>query len=154
MTTTRKGFTLIEILILSAIIGVLSGTMALMNRNAVSSVQANHIIHDFRNLKTAAILWQNDNPKSATHDRKAILQYLNSKSMVEITDTPANNGSYILKVANNGKTWYVGREISNDSRIRSKLTAKATSSKLLGSDMKTTYNNDSQVWVRVLEIGG
>ena len=128
--------------------------MALMNKNASSSAQANHIIHDFRNLKTAAMLWHNDNPKSTTHDRKAILKYLNSKSMVEISDTPQNNGSYILRVADGGKSWYVGRAISNDSRIRSKLSAKATASKLLGSDMKSLYNNDSHIWVQILEIGG
>ena len=154
MTTKRKGFTLMELLILFVIIGALSGLMALMNKNAVSSAQANHIIHDFRNLKTAAMLWHNDNPKAAAHDRKAILKYLNSKSMVEVTDTPAKNGGYILKVSDSGKSWYIGREISNDSGIRSKLTAKATSSKLLGSDMKSLYNNDSQVWVQLLEIGG
>ena len=154
MTTKRKGFTLMEILILFAIIIALSGLMALMNKNAVSSAQANHIIHDFSNLKTAAMLWHNDNPEAAAHDRKAILDYLNSKSMVEITDTPAKNGGYILKVSDSGKSWYVGREISSDSRIRSKLTAKAPSSKLLGSDMKSLYNNDSQVWVQVLKIGG
>ena len=153
MTTKRKGFTLMELLILFAIIGALSGAMALMNKDAASSAQANHIIHDFRNLKTAAMLWHNDNPKSATHDRKAILNYLNSKSMVEITDTPAKNGGYILRVADGGKSWYVGREISNDTRIRNKLTAKATSSRLLGSDMKSLYNNDSQVWVQVFSVG-
>ncbi len=153
MTTKRKGFTLMELLILLVIISILSGVMALMNRNAVSSSQANHIIHDFRNLKTAAMLWHNDNTKSATHDRKAILQYLNSKSMVNITDTPAKNGGYILRVSDNGKSWYIGREISNDSGIRSKLTAKANSSKLLGSDMKSAYNNDSQVWVQVFSVG-
>lgn len=154
MTTKRKGFTLMEILILFAIISILGGVMALVNKNASSSAQANHIIHDFRNLKTAAMLWHNDNPKSTTHDRKAILQYLNSKSMVEITDTPAKNGGYIFKVADGGKVWYAGREISNDSRIRSKLSAKADSSGLLGSDMKSIYNNDSHIWVQILKIGG
>ena len=154
MTTKRKGFTFMEILILFVIISMLSGVMALVNKNASSSAQANHIIHDFRNLKTAAMLWRNDNPKSGTHDRKAILQYLNSKSMVEITDTPAKNGGYILKVADGGKVWYAGRAISNDSRIRSKLSAKADSSGLLGSDMKSIYNNDSHIWVQILEIGG
>lgn len=154
MTTKRKGFTLMELLILFVIIAALSGAMALMNKNASSSAQVNHIIHDFRNLKTAAMLWHNDNPKSTTHDRKAILKYLNSKSMVEITDTPQKNGGYILKVADGGKSWYAGREISDDARIRSKLTAKAPSSRLLGSDMKSLYNNDSHIWVQILEIGG
>ena len=154
MTTKRKGFTLVELLILLAIIGTLSGVMALMNKNASSSAQVNHIIHDFRNLKTAALSWHNDNQISGNHDRKAILNYLNSKSMVEITDTPAKNGGYILRVSDNGKSWYAGRAISNDSRIRNKLTAKAPSSKLLGSDMKSPYNNDSHIWVQILEIGG
>ncbi len=146
----HKGFTLIELLILLVIIAVLSGTMTLMNRDAEASTRAGHIIRDFRSIKTAASLWRNDrqgNLKAGSHDRKAILEYLNSRTLVKFTD---GEGGYMLRVTDGGKSWYVGRELSEDSRMRDKLTAKAEDVNLLGSDMKTKYNNDSQVWVRVL----
>ena len=146
----RKGFTLIELLILLVIIAVLSGTMTLMNRDAEASTRAGHIIRDFRSIKTAASLWQEDRHgklKAGSHDRKAILEYLNSRTLVKLTD---GEGGYMLRVTDGGKCWYVGCEVSEDSRMRGKLTAKAEDVNLLGSDMKTKYNNDSQVWVRVL----
>ena len=150
MNTKHKGFTLIEILIVLAIAAILTVVMALMNYNSYYSAQANHIIHDFRSLKTAALLWRKDNIKTDRHDRKAILNYLNSKSMVTLSDNEGDKGGYMLHVTDDGKTWYVGYELSNDSRIKSRLTSKAEAIRLLGNDKKSPYNNDSQVWVQVL----
>lgn len=150
----RKGFTLIELLILLVIVGVLGGAMTLMNRDAEASTRAGHIIRDFRNLKTAASLWHEDRQgklNGGTHDRTEIVEYLSSRTYVNLSD---EEGGYMLRVTDNGKCWYVGRELSEDSRMRGKLTAKAEDVNLLGSDMKTTYNNDAQVWVKVLTIEG
>ena len=146
----RKGFTLIELLILLMIIAVLARGMTLMKRDAEASTRAGHIIRDFRNIKAAASLWHNDKHgklKAGSHDRHAILEYLNSRTFVNLTD---EEGGYMLRVTDDGKCWYVGCEVSEDSRMRGKLTAKAEDVNLLGSDMKTRYNNDSEVWVRVL----
>ena len=149
MNTKHKGFTLIELVILLAIIGVLAAVMALMTNNAASSSRANHIIHDFRNLKTAAVSWHNVNKNSGNHDRKAILNYLNNNSMVRVAEAAEGKGSYILRTNDGGRSWFVGCEL-NDAKTKGRLTAKANTLKLLGSDMKSVYNNDPQVWVQVL----
>ena len=149
MNTKHKGFTLIELAILLVIIGIVAVVMAFMNIHSASSSRASHIIHDFRNLKTAAVSWHRDNMSSGNHDRKAILSYLNSKSMVKVAEAAEGKGSYILRTTDGGKSWFVGCEL-NDAKTKGKLTAKAGTLKLLGSDMKSVYNNDPQVWVQVL----
>ena len=149
MNTKHKGFTLIELVILLAIIGIVAAVMAFMNIHSASSSRASRIIHDFRNLKTAAVSWHRDNKSSDLHDRKSILSYLNNKSMVKVAEAAEEKGSYILRTTDGGKSWFVGCEL-NDAKTKGKLTAKAGTLKLLGSDMKSVYNNDPQVWVQVL----
>ena len=149
MNNKHKGFTLIELVIVLAIIAILAAVMALVNRNSASSSRANHILHDFRNLKTAVVSWQRDSKSTDLHDRQAILSYLNSKSMVRVAEAAEGTDSYILRTTDGGKSWFVGCEL-NDAKTRGRLTAKAGTLKLLGSDMKSVYNNDAQVWVQVL----
>ena len=149
MNIKRKGFTLIEIVIVLAITVILTGIMALMNYNSYYTAKANHIILDFRSLRTAASMWHSENRQTKNNDRREILNYLNSKSMVNLADSEENKGGYMLHVSDNGRIWYVGYELSNDARIRNRLTAKAGHNKLLGGDKKSQYNNDSQVWVQV-----
>jgi len=57
----RKGFTLVELLIVIVVIGILSAMMMLSSTEAVSSARAADIISDLRNLKTACLAWYADN---------------------------------------------------------------------------------------------
>ena len=57
----RKGFTLVELLIVIVVIGILSAMMMLSSTEAVSSARAADIISDLRNLKTAALAMYADN---------------------------------------------------------------------------------------------
>ena len=57
----KKGFTLVELLIVIVVIGVLSAMMMLSSTEAVSSARANNIISNLRNLKTAALSFYTDN---------------------------------------------------------------------------------------------
>ncbi|MBQ7196416.1 MAG: type II secretion system protein [Synergistaceae bacterium] len=57
----RKGFTLVELLIVIVVIGVLSAMMMLSSTEAVSSAKAATIISDMRVLKTAVLEWYMDN---------------------------------------------------------------------------------------------
>ena len=150
MNTKRNGFTMIELLIVLAIIVVLSAVMAFANMHSASNSQAHHIINNFRSLRNAALSWHQDNPKYSADDSREILSYLNNKTTIKLSDTSKDKGSYMFHVADDGRTLYVGCELSNDSRIRSRLSAKADHHKLLGSDKKSQYNNDSQVWVQLL----
>ena len=157
MHTKRKGFTLIEILILFVIIGVLGTMMFFMNRDADSSAQASRIIINFRNLKTAAQLWQNDNRdniRQGNHNRQEILNYLKERTPLKLAEEMSGQGSYMLRLADDGKSLYIGYELSDNKGIKNKLTARAESAQLLGSDMKSMYNNDSQVWMRVFSSEG
>ena len=152
MIIKHKGFTFIELVILSVIIGTLSTVMFFMNKNAQSTSRANHIISDFRNLKTAALLWRNENGakiREGGHYSRDILSYLNSKAPVKLAEDIEDNDSYILHVTDGGKSWYIGRGL-RDTKIMGKLTASSGNIKLLGSDKKSPYNNDSEVWVQVL----
>ncbi|MDY6400374.1 MAG: type II secretion system protein [Synergistales bacterium] len=57
----RKGFTLVELLIVIVVIGVLSAMMMLSSTEAVSSAKAAKVINNLRQLKTAALSWYMDN---------------------------------------------------------------------------------------------
>ena len=64
--SNRKGFTLVELLIVIVVIGVLSAMMMLSSTEAVSSAKAADIISNLRNLKTAVVSWYADNLDKVT----------------------------------------------------------------------------------------
>ena len=57
----RKGFTLVELLIVIVVIGILSAMMMLSSTEAVTSAKVNNIVSNLRNWKTAALSWYMDN---------------------------------------------------------------------------------------------
>jgi len=57
----KKGFTLVELLIVIVVIGILSAMMMLSSTEAVSSAKAAKIVNNLRNLRTAALSWYVDN---------------------------------------------------------------------------------------------
>ena len=139
-STRRKGFTLVELLIVIVVIGVLSAMMMLSSTEAVSSARASNIISNLRNWKTAALAWYVDNinkvddgtvvfaDDSKSGASKDIAKYLNSQS------APG------YKLANDGKGgWYIqygGSGVNNatlDDNIVAKLNARRTSVGLLHS---------------------
>ena len=78
----RKGFTLVELLIVIVVIGILSAMMMLSSTEAVTSANASNIVSNLRNLKTAALAFYVDN-----------LDYL------EKTDAGTTNGLHFADVA-------------------------------------------------------
>ena len=157
MNTKRKGFIVIEIVIISIITVVLGAVIFFMNSDADSSAQASRIISNFRNMKTAAVAWQQDNHghiRQGSHNRHEILKYLKSRTPLKLADDSGEQGSYMLRLTDDGKSLYIGYELDDNNGIKRKLTAKAEAAELLGSDMKSMYNNDSQVWMQVLSTEG
>ncbi|MBQ7559962.1 MAG: type II secretion system protein [Synergistaceae bacterium] len=61
MLSRKKGFTLVELLIVIVVIGVLSAMMMLSSTEAVSSAKAANIVNNMRNIKTAVLEWYADN---------------------------------------------------------------------------------------------
>ncbi len=139
----RKGFTLVELLIVIVVIGILSAMMMLSSTEAVSSARAADIISDLRNLKTAALAWYADN-----------LDYVegkvqkNSKNFAKLSDEKADVQKYLgnegLKDSytfSEGKDtdWYVWCNVT-DAKVFEKLKsrAKTVGLVLMGSNNTTS----------------
>ena len=110
----RKGFTLVELLIVIIVIGVLATMMMLSSSEAVSSAKVTTIINDLRAMKTAALSYYADHSASHTgawtkEDLKLenLLPYLR-KSKDETSGTQADASLKGYKVVvDNWEDWYV-----------------------------------------------
>ncbi len=146
----KKGFTLVELLIVIVVIGVLSAMMMLSSTEAVSSAKATNIINNLRNWKTAALEWYadhtdivNDKGKIKTSDTdnsysgnfaanvkaKDILPYLGA-GLKEDGDNvkDSSGGVYQTDFAevNNKHIWCIIYTMpTEDERIKEKLEARA-----------------------------
>ena len=131
----RKGFTLVELLIVIVVIGILSAMMMLSSTEAVTSAKANNIVSNLRNLKTAALAMYVDKldyvknltaGKGATGSFDTVIQYLNAGSGTD----KAAYADY--GITNNTEGWFVYCEES-DTRVHNKLAGRAKSVGLCGT---------------------
>jgi len=64
----RKGFTLVELLIVIIIIGILAGAMMLVAGTSRDAAEASKIISNLRSVKSAALIWLTENPTLSIGD--------------------------------------------------------------------------------------
>ncbi|MBQ6773623.1 MAG: type II secretion system protein [Synergistaceae bacterium] len=141
----RKGFTLVELLIVIVVIGILSAMMMLSSSEAVSSARATTIVADLRNIKTAVLAYYTDHidtaDTTATPTMDLIKPYLTSGK--EVKDDKLDG--YALDISNNG--WFVKYTISgtNVDKIKTKLVGRAASTGLL-KEAKVPTTSDTRVY--------
>ena len=153
MKNTRKGFTLVELLIVIVVIGILSAMMMLSSTEATTSAKVAAIVSNMRNIKTATLAYYTDNMdtyanSTAVPSLSDILPYINGENIPELTKT---NPSYSIKKnttsgnADEGK-WYVvynitqgGNSTAEQAKIRQKLAGRAGALGLTQGVSSTKY---------------
>lgn len=135
----RKGFTLVELLIVIVVIGILSAMMMLSSTEATTSAKASNIVSNLRNLKTAALAMYVDNldyaktkftpgtgAEDATNSFDTVIKYLNANTG---TDSTVYKDYGIIA---NSDEWYVYCKVL-DTRVQEKLAGRAKSVGLVGA---------------------
>ena len=165
----RKGFTLVELLIVIVVIGILSAMMMLSSTEAVSSAKANNVVSNLRNIKTAVLSWYADNLDKVVLENKSynikenasdatgsafktyvkahatdFTKYLSNEGSVTLKTKEDNLsvGDYMLTNINESKRWVICYYVGTDASMRSKLAAKASSTGLFGLSAKDTDPKD------------
>lgn len=151
----RKGFTLVELLIVIVVIGILSAMMMLSSTEAVTSARASNIVSNLRNFKTAAMAMYVDyydymdkgkEPISAdwtlgsegSDGTKAILVKYMNKGDSNATDPETGNYNIVKAQApNGGEGYYIVYKAANDTRVQAKLAGRGASVGLL-QDVSST----------------
>lgn len=175
----RRGFTLVELLIVIVVIGILAAMMMLSSTESVSSAKATKIISDLTVLKKAVTSWYIDNydrvvkqydssrkrdeylvkvGNSAYHlgvfakdykGEKEFVKYLGSSVKIKLTKDNSTEPGEYL-LATEGDQWFVGYDVGDDMRLREKIAARAKQNHLLAADKQT--NKDGSLGVNTDNI--
>ena len=163
----RKGFTLVELLIVIVVIGILSAMMMLSSTEAVTSARASNIVSNLRNFKTAAMAMYVDyldnmdqcktpeNKDTAfpttfaagtqSDQDKILVKYMN-KGDSNTGDTDTDHYHIVLGTATinskSMKAYYVMYDNASDSRVQEKLVGRAASVGLLKAAATTGTATD------------
>lgn len=142
----RRGFTLVELLIVLIIIGILAGALMLAAGHGTDKATATRIVSDLRNIKAGAMMYYADNTAWPTTDAALA-------SVDNYVDRQVSGGSFHLLQDGSGHA-FAGYAGPMGSGVVSSLKAMATDSGLLGSANATTaptaaYNGEAVVWLRL-----
>ena len=147
---TKKGFTLVEMLIVIMIIGVLSSMMMISSTESINSAKASDIITTLNNIKIAALAHYVDSFDVYNSTNSPELDIANIKPYL-------NNGNSLSSeydVKQNNKSWFATYTFTtnsgSNSEIKSKLAGRAQSSGLK-ADITTdnNYTNGDTVYLQI-----
>lgn len=162
----RKGFTLVELLIVIVVVGILAAMMMLSSTEAVTSAKAIKVINDLTILKKAVTSWYIDNHERVVREyngtmtrddykvkvgntsyhlgvfakdhggEKEFMKYLGNATPVKLTKDNNTKPGEYL-LATEGNQWFVGYDTGDDMRLRKKIASKAKSNMLQGATKQT-----------------
>jgi prepilin-type N-terminal cleavage/methylation domain-containing protein len=144
MQKARKGFTLVELLIVIIIIGILAGAMMLVAGSSRDAAEASKIISDLRNVKAAALMWLAENPGVTSADWEDMTNNGNNRldELNKYLDRPIKPGDVYIFDANTitgaGGTdevevWALGRILDGERvGVKNNLEKHADNTGLIG----------------------
>lgn len=158
----RKGFTLVELLIVMVIIGTLASTLMLTMGGGRGKAEATKIVSNLRNLKAAAIMYYTDNGEwpgdAAATDAMAWV----TDSLDMYLDREYADGSSVdlYAVKDSNSRVFVGHGEITDPATKKALEAMAADAALYGTgsvsapesnDITTPsyYNGQDYIWMLV-----
>lgn len=139
---SRKGFTLIEVLIVIAIIGILTAGMTLAAGGSRDAAEATRIIADLRTIKTAVLMWVADDPEGVDSSK---LTGDENNSLDKYLDRPVtSNDNYKFEtiMLNDREVWLLGYDLSGvrDGVVK-RLAEQADSAGLFLNEKDETTNS-------------
>jgi general secretion pathway protein G len=129
--TGRKGFTLVELLIVIIIIGILAGAMMMLLGSSSDRADATKIISDLRSLKSASLQFYASNPNVQT------LTIDDLRPFMDANINPAHYQAVGGPMPPDGAIkWYIYYQGPNMIKpgVRKALVDSATDSNLLGQE--------------------
>ena len=147
----RKGFTLVESLIVIVIIGILAGAMMLTTGGATDSAKASRIISELRNLKGAVAMVMLDSPDAvpASFDVATLAKYMDrTETQLEeagVTTNPVEGGGTGYE-----DRWFIKLEAKGvDAGVEKKLASQAKKAGIYSDNKCKDYSTGNTIYMIV-----
>ena len=115
MKHVRKGFTLVELLIVIAILGALSATMSVSTSGATAKAKAAAIAANVEACKSAALMFVNDESKTVTGTTANAMLSDMLPTWTDFSDSTATTGTKYTAAGDTSDAWTVTVDFSNEA---------------------------------------